>query len=120
MKEMIMRGSILGILGAVVAVAGCSHNKENTNTEELRPGATAETQGGATTAEGGMCPMQVSGTTVQAEDTSSGAALVFKTTGDVSELRNRVRHMADMHNRRQSQSGATSSTASQGAGASSG
>ena len=45
--------------------------------------------------------MQVSGTTLRTEDTSGGVALVFLTSGDVSELRTRVRHLADMHNRMQ-------------------
>lgn len=46
-----------------------------------------------------MCPMRVPGTTVSVSDTERGVAVVFKTTGDVTELRRRVRHMAEMHNR---------------------
>lgn len=41
--------------------------------------------------------MQVPGTQVSAEDTNDGVAMVFTTTGDVSELRQRVHHMAEMH-----------------------
>lgn len=45
------------------------------------------------------CPMQVPGTTVSSEPVTNGAALVFATqTGDVADLRLRVRRMADMHN----------------------
>ncbi len=44
------------------------------------------------------CPVEVSGTSVTVEDTNTGAALVFVTTGDVAELRNRVAALADMHN----------------------
>lgn len=44
------------------------------------------------------CPVTVPGTSVTVEDTSTGAALVFVTTGDVSELRRRVTAMATMHN----------------------
>ncbi|MEO8261537.1 MAG: hypothetical protein ABI566_03120 [Pseudolysinimonas sp.] len=47
----------------------------------------------------GMCPMQVPGTTVAATEVDGGIGLSFTTTtGDVAELRQRVRRMADMHN----------------------
>jgi len=47
----------------------------------------------------GMCPMQVPGTTVAAADVEGGVGLSFTTTtGDVTELRRRVAHMAEMHN----------------------
>ena len=49
---------------------------------------------------GGMCPMMMSGATVRASDQQGSAALAFTTTGDVPELRDRVRRMVDMHNRR--------------------
>jgi hypothetical protein len=44
------------------------------------------------------CPVTVAGTSVTAEDTANGAALVFVTTGDVPELRKRVVAMAKTHN----------------------
>lgn len=44
------------------------------------------------------CPVSVPGTSVTAEDTAGGAALVFVTTGDTAELRKRVAAMASMHN----------------------
>lgn len=44
------------------------------------------------------CPASVPGTSVTVEDTDTGAALVFVTTGDVAELRKRVTAMASMHN----------------------
>lgn len=44
------------------------------------------------------CPVTVPGTSAAVEDTETGAALVFVTTGDVSELRRRVAAMAAMHN----------------------
>ncbi len=44
------------------------------------------------------CPVAVPGTSVTVEDASAGAALVFVTTGDVTELRRRVTTMASMHN----------------------
>lgn len=47
----------------------------------------------------GMCPMQVPGTTVAATEVEDGISLSFTTTtGDVAELRQRVRRMAEMHN----------------------
>jgi hypothetical protein len=106
--DWIMRASILCVTAALIA-GGCSHNKEEeTTTEMLRqqpPAAEAETQGGSTAGTQGApaeeCPMAVTGTTLRTEDTSGGVALVFLTSGDVSELRQRVRHMADMHNRAQ-------------------
>lgn len=45
------------------------------------------------------CPMKVPGTTVAAADAEGGVTLAFITsTGDVAELRQRVRGMAEMHN----------------------
>jgi hypothetical protein len=49
----------------------------------------------------GMCPMQVPGTTVAATEVEGGIGLSFTTTaGDVAELRQRARRMAEMHNQR--------------------
>ena len=50
------------------------------------------------TADDPSCPVSVPGTSVTAEDTPTGAALVFVTTGDAAELRKRVAAMAAMHN----------------------
>lgn len=44
------------------------------------------------------CPVAVAGTSVTVEDTTTGAALVFVTTGDVADVRQRVAAMASMHN----------------------
>ncbi len=43
------------------------------------------------------CPMKLEGVTVKMNEVEGGAALVFSTTGDVAELRRRVAHMAEMH-----------------------
>jgi hypothetical protein len=43
--------------------------------------------------------MSVPGTHVSAADAVNGEMLTFTTTGQVDDLRNRVRDMADMHNR---------------------
>jgi hypothetical protein len=49
-----------------------------------------------------LCPMEVPGATVRAEDIETGAALVFTASGiyggDIADLRRRVREMADIHN----------------------
>ncbi len=53
-----------------------------------------------------MCPMHVPGVTISAEDTSQGAAIVFTTKqGDVADLRNRVRKMAEWHNAQRADGG---------------
>jgi len=46
-----------------------------------------------------MCPMAVAGTRLTVDDTEAGVAMVFTTTGDVADLRARVRRMAEMHAR---------------------
>lgn len=60
------------------------------------PGAKEATP--AAVADDPSCPVTVPGTSVAVEDTDTGAALVFVTTGDVAELRRRVEAMAAMHN----------------------
>lgn len=52
-----------------------------------------------------MCPMMVEGTTARARDVEGGVAIVFTTTGDVAELRQRVGQMAMMHNKKHGQPG---------------
>lgn len=76
--------SLLAVL--VAACGGSSSSSPKPATAE-RPAMGAE-----------MCPMSVPGTTVAAEDTDGGGALVFTTTGDVGELRKRVTAIAAMHN----------------------
>jgi hypothetical protein len=65
----------------------------------------ASTQAPSSEADDPSCPVAVPGTSVTVEDTSTGAAMVFVTTGDVSELRRRVAAMAQMHNDHHSQMG---------------
>ena len=63
------------------------------------------------------CPVTVAGTSVTAEDTANGAALVFVTTSDVTELRKRVGALAKTHNDHHSAMGALpTGTEQQGAG----
>ncbi len=48
-----------------------------------------------------VCPMKLEDTSVEVSDSPDGVALVFVTkTGDVDELRRRVRAMETMHNKR--------------------
>lgn len=98
-----MRNSI-AIIALALALGGCSSSQTNQRSAAAEM-ATQETQqepsmhGGMTGGDmAAMCPMAVEGTTVRAEDVEGGAALVFTTTGDVDELRQRVARMAEMHN----------------------
>jgi hypothetical protein len=71
-----------------LAVAACGGSSS--------PGATAPKA--PTTQADPSCPVAVAGTSVTVEDASSGAALVFVTTGDVAEVRRRAAALAKMHN----------------------
>lgn len=62
------------------------------------------------------CPVTVAGTSVTAEDTANGAALVFVTTSDVAELRKRVGSLAKTHNDHHSAMGPLPTGTEQGAG----
>jgi len=94
------------IVGAL-ALGGCASSQARqqptTSEPETRPPEVEQEpgmRGGMMGGEmAGMCPMAVEGTTARAEDVEGGAAMVFTTTGDVSELRRRVARMAEMHNR---------------------
>ena len=46
------------------------------------------------------CPVLVAGTSVTVEDTDTGAAFVFVTTGDAAAVRTRARALAEEHNAR--------------------
>lgn len=70
-------------------VAACGGSPKPTTTTPEKPVATADDP---------SCPVSVPGTSITAEDTSTGAALVFVTTGDVTELRKRAATMETMHN----------------------
>lgn len=76
-----------------LAVAACGGSSSSAATRPSSPG-------GSETAAAGdpACPVAVPGTSVTVEDTDTGAALVFVTTGDVPELRARAAAMARMHN----------------------
>lgn len=69
-----------------VVLIACGGGAASTPTTTSRP-----------TADPG-CPVEVAGTSVTVEDTDTGAALVFVTTGEVAELRKRAGALAQKHN----------------------
>jgi hypothetical protein len=71
----------------VLALAACSGNATTTT-----PTTTAKP------ASDPACPVEVAGTSVTVEDTDTGAALVFVTTGDLADVRRRAGVMAQKHN----------------------
>jgi hypothetical protein len=81
--------------GALAACGGSSSAKPVTPSSEAASPADRS------------CPAAVPGTSVSAEDTDTGGALVFVTTGDVAEVRKRVAAMAAMHNEHHSKMGST-------------
>ncbi len=97
-----MKTAVLFFCGAL-ALGGCASSQAG----QQPPVAAATTQPEAPAEPGmgggmghdmaSMCPMTVAGTTARAEDVDGGAALAFTTTGDVAELRRRVAHLAEMH-----------------------
>jgi hypothetical protein len=82
-------------LALALAGAACTHRGATTpSTPQASTAATPSQDMDA------MCPMNVPGTKVSAEDTATGAAFTFTTTPDqVQALRDRVSAMAEMHNR---------------------
>ena len=60
---------------------------------------------GKPAADDPTCPLVVPGTSVSVEDTTSGAALVFVTTGDAAAVRTRATALAEMHNKHDGPSG---------------
>lgn len=97
----------LAIIGFAVGtlLAGCASTSGAAKSDPATSGAATPTHQhdhGAGDHPGmmdGMCPMKVPGTTVAATDVEGGIGLSFTTTtGDVTELRQRVRRMAEMHN----------------------
>ncbi len=82
---------------AFTLLAACGGPGGTTNTI-----TTPITSGSASSASAAdddpSCPVTVAGTSVSVEDTDTGAALVFVTTGDDDELRKRVAALAATHN----------------------
>ncbi len=74
-----------------VAVTGCGASKPTSK-------ATSTTAMQPTSADDPSCPVTVPGTTVTVEDTATGAAFLFVTTGDPELVRTRATALATMHN----------------------
>jgi hypothetical protein len=82
--------------GAALAVASLCSSHALAGDEPAVPAATA--MPGGREMMDSMCPMKVQGTAVKAGNVDGGVALVFTTkTGDVEDVRQHVRHMAQMH-----------------------
>jgi hypothetical protein len=100
---MLNRSSWWSTLLLMAHAVSCSHKQPAAYSPPppLPPTANSTASPGAQpAAEDPMCPMaHVQGLHVMTEDTSDGVAVVFKTEGDVADLRARVRRIADMHNR---------------------
>lgn len=88
------RRFLLGNFAAAIAlaIAACGGASSSSPSTRTASGAGHQDAGDPS------CPVAVPGTSVTVEDTDTGAALVFVTTGDVGELRKRVAAMAQMHN----------------------
>jgi hypothetical protein len=90
------------LLGWLAVSAACAKNQSsnaNAPGSMMRIGvANHQTMGPATLGTigvGDFCPTAVPDTNAQATDTADGIAMTFTTSGDVQELRTRVRAMAD-------------------------
>jgi hypothetical protein len=94
---------LLAGTAAVAVFAGCAHSPTAENTPRTTTAAPEHDVAGGMA---GMCPMSVAGTHVSATDAVNGEALTFTTTGQVAELRARVRGMAEAHNRHHADPGA--------------
>ena len=84
--------SLFVSLTASLALAAAACGGKGSSAVEPSEHATSES------ATDSSCPVAVAGTSVTVEDTATGAALVFVTTGDVADVRRRVAAMAAMHN----------------------
>lgn len=79
------------LLGFVLAVAACG-------SKQPAPSNPTPAQTAPAHASDPTCPLEVAGTSLTVEDTATGAALVFVTTGDKADLSKRAQAFAAMHN----------------------
>jgi hypothetical protein len=77
-------------LSLLLCLAACGGKPAPKPTEPMAP--TAKT-------DDPTCPLVVPGTSVSVEDTPTGAALLFVTTGDAAAVRTRAVALAAMHNK---------------------
>ena len=88
MKRYLLSSILVSTLCAA-AVSACGGGGKSTATTQAPRTASSDDP---------SCPVAVPGTSVTVEDTNTGAALVFITTGDAAEVRKRATAMATMHN----------------------
>ncbi len=84
-----MKALTLSSLILALSLAACGGGSSSSTTGSTTPKATSSDP---------SCPVAVAGTSVNVEDSPTGASLVFVTTGDVADVRRRVAAMASMHN----------------------
>lgn len=106
------RLAVIALTVTLIACAGSRAERGGSAEPQVKPAPTGTGDMATAGAPGGqasampkpsdmsrMCPMDVPDTTIPASDTPQGEALTFATTsGQVDELRQRVRALADMHN----------------------
>lgn len=83
-------------LAVSIALAACGSKPAPQPTTPPAPAAAADDP---------TCPLLVPGTSISVEDTPTGAALVFVTTGDALQVRARAAAFADMHTKHDGPSG---------------
>jgi hypothetical protein len=99
MKNLTIMGFAVGTVLAGCASTSGARSEPTTSAAAAPAHQHAHGDGDQAGMMAGMCPMQVPGTTVGATEIDGGSVLSFTTTtGDVAELRQRVRRMAEMHN----------------------
>jgi hypothetical protein len=81
----------------LICIAACGGTPAAKSPEPPAPTAKADDP---------TCPLLVPGTSLSVEDTTTGAALVFVTTGDAASVRARAMALAGMHNSHNGPSGA--------------
>jgi hypothetical protein len=90
-----MTRTILAASAALALLASCAHSPSTAAPPP--PPAVAHVPGPSDDMMA-TCPMAVPGTEVSATDAVNGETLTFTTKGEVTELRSRVRGMAEIHN----------------------
>lgn len=86
------------IWGAMLAVTATACASRQPSSPTARA-ATPQAHAGSPAGGGAMCPMMIDPATTQitTSDTDAGVQIVFTTSGDVNDLRERVRRMAAKH-----------------------
>lgn len=96
------------MMGLALALAGGCASSSTSDKASAEPGPPAnQATTAASAAEprgpggvpGGICAMRLSGTQVTVEETTEGAAFVFTNAEQTEPLQERVRKMAQMHNK---------------------